>query len=83
MIDNNVIIDGSETNIINEQHRNKDEERVGGGKLLVQRYTPSKHLVHNAAGTAVANAVQEPGVYVLCVIIHFAGSIIIISICSP
>lgn len=61
MIDNNVIIDGSETNIIDEQHRNKDEERVGGGKLLVQRYTPSKHLVHNAAGTAVANAVQEPG----------------------
>ena len=35
-----------------------------------------------AAGTAVANAVQEPGVYVLCVIIHFAGSIIIISISS-
>ena len=51
MIDNNVIIDGSETNIIDEQHRNKDEERVGGGKLLVQRYTPSKHLVHNAAGS--------------------------------
>jgi len=44
MIDNNIIMDGSETNIIDEQHRNKDEERVGGGKLLVQRYTPLNTL---------------------------------------
>ena len=37
------------------------DDNDGGGKLLIMRYKQSE-IIHNAA-TAIANALQEPGMY--------------------